>query len=193
MNDVRCLLENRFVLFSVEGSAEGVIVERLVSDDLLIVANDRVVRDAAYVDRPYTRTRKAADIVRDYFGVDYAVEGAEGLLIARIVDSKSPSFSIPRRQSNGTEVLSFYTRPEIEMLVIHREGAYDRWSKAHRRNKSLRPSEFCKGELGLPRVKEAEFLEEYWADGSVLADCIRKHASKAHRDPGDLLLADLLK
>lgn len=193
MSSTRDILESRFVLFSVEGAAEGVIIERLIDDGLIVVPRDRIVCDALYVDRPHTRTRKAVDIVRDYFGVNYAVDGAEGLVIARIVDSKSPRFDIPRKQNNGTEVLSFYTRPEIEMLVIHCENAYGAWLKYKRRHKGVKPSDFCKSELGIIEVKQTDFLKKYWSDGSVLAQCIRAHASKVQREQGDLLLADLLK
>lgn len=124
--------------------------------------------------------------------MNYAVDGAEGLVVGRIVDSKSPRFDIPRKQNNGTEVLSFHTRPEIEMLVIHCENAYGAWLKYKRRHKGVKPSDFCKSELGIIEVKQTEFLKKCWSDGPVLAQCVRAHASKAQRERGDLLLADLL-
>lgn len=124
-SDVKRALHSRFVLFSCEGTAEGVVIQRFYDDGLLLVSPDRVVSDAVYLNRPYTRTRKAADIVNQYLGMDYAVGGAEGILIAGIVDSRSPRFVLPREVRDDVLVLSFFTRPEIEMLVIHKEGAYD--------------------------------------------------------------------
>lgn len=190
--DVRYLLEHRFVLFSCEGTAEGVVIQRLFDEGLLAVDRNRVVFDSLYLDRPYTRMRKATDIASHYLTVNYAVDGAEGILIARIVDSRASRFDLPRGARDGAEVRSFYTRPEIEMLAIHREGAYDEWQRRSRRERSLRPSEFCKQELGLSRIKEAAFLEEYWSDGNLLVKAILEHASKSQRKDGDLFLADLL-
>lgn len=191
--EVRHALLNRYVLFSVEGTAEGVIIERLYEDGLLLVPKERVVTDAQYIDRPYTRARKAADIAREYLGVNYAVNGSEGLLIARIVDSRSPSFSLPRGLRNAATVESFFTRPEIEMLVIHREGAYGEWLKESRKNRQLKPSQFCKGTLGLDRVKETEFLKEYWSDAAALVRSIHEYAQRCQRRKGECVLADLLR
>lgn len=126
------VLKRRYVLFSCEGTAEGVVIQTLYDNDLMVVPRSRVVMDAVWDDRPYTRLRKASAIAGQYFGVDYAVDGAEGLAIARIVDSRAPKFELPRRQQNGTEVVSFVTRPEIEMLLIHSEG-HTRPGCPHRR------------------------------------------------------------
>lgn len=192
-SSVERALSSRYVLFSVEGSAEGVIIERLVEDDCLVISRNRIVPDANYYERPYTRTRKASDIAAQYFGVNYAVNGSEGLLIARIVDSRAANFNLPRNVRNAAVVYSFFTRPEIEMLAIFREGAYKDWLRAKRRNKDLRPCEFCKGELGLEKIKETTFLKKYWAKGDELAKSIREYARNCHRDKGENILADLLK
>lgn len=192
-SDIERALSNRYVLFSVEGAAEGVIIERLVVDGSLIVPRSRIVPDANYYERPYTRTRKASEIADQYFGVNYAVNGSEGLLIARIVDSRAAKFTLPRNARNAAVVFSFFTRPEIEMLAIFREGAYEEWLRAKRRNRNLRPSEFCKGELGLEKIKETTFLKKYWARGDELTESIREYARSCHRDKGENILADLLK
>lgn len=192
-NEIKHALLNRYVLFSVEGVAEGVIIERLYESGLLLVPKDRVVTDDQYIDRPYTRARKAADIAREYLGVNYAVNGSEGLLIARIVDSRAPSFSLPRGVRGAATVESFFTRPEIEMLVIHREGAYSDWLRESRRNRQLKPSQFCKGTLGLDKVKETELLKSYWSDADVLVRSIRAYAQACHRQKGEYVLADLLR
>ena len=73
------VLKRRYVLFSCEGTAEGVVIQTLYDNDLMVVPRSRVVMDAVWDDRPYTRLRKASAIAGQYFGVDYAVDGAEGL------------------------------------------------------------------------------------------------------------------
>ena len=45
---------HRFVLFSVEGTAEGAVIQTLYDNDLLVVPRDHVVMDNTYFDRPYT-------------------------------------------------------------------------------------------------------------------------------------------
>lgn len=185
-------LTHRFVLFSVEGTAEGAVIQTLYDNDLLVVPRDYVVMDNTYFDRPYTRLRKADKIADEYFGMSYESRDASGLTVARIVDSKSAKFEFPKRRQNGTEVLSFFTRPEIEMLVIQAEHAYGEWQKASRKNRQLKPSEFCSCNLGFSRLKEASFLKEYWSDAPKLVEAIQKHSEKAQRSKGELLLVDLL-
>ncbi len=192
-SEAKHLLMNRFVLFSCEGAAEGAVIQSLYDNDLMIVPHNRVVKDAVMVNRPYTRIRKAADIAEQYFTMSYEAEGAEGLLIARVVDSRSPKFELPKRKQNGTKVLSFFTRPEIEMLVIHREGAYLDWQNASRKDRQLKPSDYCKGVLDFGDVKSMEFLKSYWADSESLVRAIKAHAQKVQRGPKELLLADLLR
>lgn len=51
IDDVRSMLEHRYVLFSCEGAAEGVVIQRLFDEDLLAVRRERVVLDSVYVDR----------------------------------------------------------------------------------------------------------------------------------------------
>ena len=78
------------------------------------------------------------------------------------------------------------------MLVIQAEHAYGEWQKASRKNRQLKPSEFCSCNLGFPRLKEASFLKEYWSDAPKLVEAIQKHSEKAQRSKGELLLVDLL-
>ena len=157
-SEVETLLKNRFVLFSCEGTAEGVVIQVLYDNDLLVVPGERVVKDEVLVKRPYTRTRSAAKIAEQYFSMDYGVDGAEGLTVARIIDSRSAKFEFPKRKQNGTKVLSFVTRPEIEMLVIHNEGAFSRWQSSSRKDRQLRPSDFCVRELHMADIKESNSL-----------------------------------
>lgn len=186
-------LINRYVLFSCEGTAEGVVVQVLYDNDLMVVPRSRVVMDSVITNRPYTRKRKAREIADEYFSMDYETDGAQGLTVARIVDSHAAKFEFPRRQQNGTKVLSFLTRPEIEMLLIHAESAYSDWLKASRRNRQLKPSDFCKQQLGFADVKKGEFLREYWGNPGDLVDAVRAYAENCKRKPGELALADLLR
>lgn len=109
-------LTHRFVLFSVEGTAEGAVIQTLYDNDLLVVPRNHVVMDNTYFDRPYTRLRKADKIADEYFGMSYESRDASGLTVARIIDSKSAKFEFPKRRQNGTEVLSFLRGRKLRCL-----------------------------------------------------------------------------
>ncbi|MBR3315651.1 MAG: hypothetical protein IKG18_16115 [Atopobiaceae bacterium] len=184
------LLDSRWVLFSLEGGAEQVVMDKLIEADALRVPRQKIVDDPIYF-TPYTRLRKADQIAQRFFATSYCADGASGLLLARIVDSRAGRFVLPRRWVHSCVVESFFTRPEIEVLVIHAEGAFKEWSRASRRNRQLRPSEFCKANLRMRDVKSPSFLERYW-DERKLVDAI--HAYDRHRNhaSGELSLGDLL-
>lgn len=184
------LLDSRWVLFSLEGGAEQVVIDKLIEADALRVPRQRIVDDPITF-TPYTRLRKADKIAQRFFGTSYYDDGASGLLLARIVDSRAARFVLPRRWENSCVVESFFTRPEIEMLAIHAEGAFKEWINASRRNRQLRPSEFCKGDLRMPNIKSPSFLEAYW-DECRLINAMHAYDQHRNRASGELSLGDLL-
>ena len=190
-SEITEMLTSRYVLFSCEGTAEAVIIGKLYDGGCLVVPAKRVVEDTTYY-TPYTRVRKAGQIAQRFLGTSYAVDGASSLLIARIVDSRSGRFVLPKRWSDSCVVERFFTRPEIEMLAIHAEGGYEDWRRQSRRNRQLRPSEFCKGDLGLRDIKSFGFLDSYWT-ADKLVRAIRAYDEHRDRSSGELSLGDLLK
>lgn len=182
-------LKSRSVLFSCEGKAERVIVERLVEDDLLIVPKANVVRDMD--GRPCTLLRKAKDIQREFLGVDYPA----GLMIARIVDVNPGAFRLARPYTLlDIKIFDFITRPEIESLVLAREGELDRFRGRRGHDRQLNASDWCVQKLGMTDVKSEEFLLDYWNDADRLIRCIREAHSKLGGNKNDQLgLVDLLK
>ena len=164
---------------------------KLIGADALRVPRKRIVDDPVYF-TPYTRLRKADQIAQRFLGTSYYDNEASGLLIARIVDSRAGRFTLSKRWENSCVVESFYTRPEIEMLAIHAEGAYEKWMRASRRNRNLRPSEFCKGDLRMHSIKSQVFLDDYW-DYNKLIDAIHTYDRHRNRASGELSLGDLLR
>lgn len=61
---------------------------------------------------------------------------------------------------HAAEVVNLRTHPEIEMLVIINEGMYGKYTNGSKR---LKPSDYCKRELGMKQVKSRAWLERYWA------------------------------
>lgn len=189
-NRLRSLLRSSYVLFSCEGTAEAVCIQKLVDAEALVVPRANVVDDPIFF-TPYTRLRKADDIAGRFLRTTFEGEGVSGLTICRIVDSRSAKFRLPRQFEGACAIASLFTRPEIEMLVIHAMDAYDEWSKMSRRNRQLKPSEFCKGHLGLAHVKERGFLEGFWDAGKLVKAIEAYDARRSHAD-GELSLGALL-
>ena len=82
---------------------------------------------------------------------------------------------------------------ESGMLIIHAEGMYDDWLRKSRMDRQLRPSDYCKRNLGLASVKERNFLAGYWANADKLIAGIRSYAGKrGKRKSGELMLVDLI-
>ena len=190
--DIKSELTTHYVLFSVEGTAEGVIIDKLVNAEALLVPTSHIVKDRMTF-MPFTRNRKAKSIAEQYLNENYQTESASKLLIARIIDSGTPSFSLPKQYKDAAIVRNFITSPEIEMLAIYKENAFDLWKRRSRANRQLKPCEFCKQYLKLADIKSAKFLNDYWSDSSEIIRCIKQHSQDhSNRDSDSFLLADLL-
>lgn len=103
--------------------------------------------------------------------------GKHPLLIIRIVDSDSDVLRIPRGYEHAAEVVNLRTHPEIEMLVIINEGMYGKYTNGSKR---LKPSDYCKRELGMKQVKSRAWLERYWAEPGRLEHALKEY-SRLHR------------
>ena len=185
-DEFRDLLQDRDVLFSCEGTAEAVIIERLVRGDRTLVPRSQVVenRDG----RPFTTLRKIKDLQNEFFGVDYP----HGLMIVRIKDNSNENFVIPKLYRHNIIYRDVITRPEIESLVLAREGEYANWYQ-HGKSK-IKPSKWCEQKLGFGKqLKTYSFLCEYWNSADEIVDSIHEYDSLLGTHKHDQLnLSDLL-
>ncbi|KAA8827906.1 hypothetical protein [Bifidobacterium tissieri] len=183
----RSTLQNASVLFVCEGSCERIIIETLLTADKLVVDESNVIRDDI-ADRPTTNCRAARTVQETFLGYEYD----NPVAIVRILDSRRERFRLSYPYNETVPVFSCYTTPEIEMLAIIKEDALNRYNK--RAKSKTKPSDFCKKELGLSRIKNEEFLHDYWSDADELCQCLTKYRSihKAARKD-ELVIADLLK
>lgn len=164
-------------IISCEGRGEEVIVKKLVAADRLVFPAADVV--------DITRSRKSADIQNDYLGFEYDWP----VCILRVLDSPRERFRLGGLYSNRFPVASVYTRPEIEMLVVIREGKYSDYAKL---KSSTKPSIYCKDTLRMRDVKSEAFLESYW-DAESIAAAAREYRKVSHLDRGELCLADIIR
>lgn len=181
----KAMLQNARVLFVCEGSCERIIIETLLSAGKLIVDESAAIRDTI-ADRPTVVCRSAKTIQDTFLGYDYD----KPVVIVRILDSRKERFKLSYPYSETVTVLNCYTTPEIEMLTIIKEGQLDRYTNKFK--STLKPSEFCKKELGLSRIKNETFLRDYWWDAEELCDCLHSYR-RQHKPKDEPTIADLLR
>ncbi|WP_165044986.1 hypothetical protein [Adlercreutzia sp. ZJ138] len=162
-------------LISCEGTVEQVAVEILLAADALVFPEADVV--------DVTRLRRAADIQVEYLNYDYDWP----VCIVRVLDSRKERFKLNNLYAERFPVVSYVTHPEMEVLAIIREDAWGRWHGSH-----VKPSDFCKRELGMREIKRADFLRGYW-DADALTAAAREYRRLSKIPKGELCLADLIR
>lgn len=178
MNSVAELVElgHHFIIVC-EGTCEEVVVEKLRAGNRLIVPEDRII--------DVVRRSSVESFTDRHLNYDYDWP----VTILRVVDSRSERFRLKSLYASRFKVMSFVTRPEIEMLTIIRTGRFKEYSKV---KSSVKPSVYCKQQLGMRDIKSRQFLENHWADVDVLVDAILKYRRLANLKSGELCLADLI-
>ena len=162
----------------VEGSAEAAIIDILVDHNLLIFSRDEML------DQQVIRCRSARQFEERYLrkGFDSPIS------VIRILDSRRENFRLSKAYEQKVDVINVITAPEIEMLIIHAEGAYESFKRSGKK-----PSGFCKSDLKMPHVKSYDFVRDYFKDPQKLVSAIREYRRTAKIPPGEVSLFDLLR
>ena len=168
-------LEGYHPIISCEGTAEQVIIKKLVAADALIFPAADIVE--------VTRKRRALDIQADFLGFDYDWP----VCIVRVLDSRKERFKLGNLYSGRFPVASVVTHPEIEVLSIIRERSWERWRKTKKK-----PSDFCKQNLSMAEIKSETFLERYWDAASIKAAAL-EYRRLSNVPKGEVCLADLIR
>ena len=175
-------MSDELVACIVEGGAERAVIDLLLDNHLLIFEREQLLDDALLLDK----TARRADVFeKRYLGRHYS----KPIVVYRILDNpKSDRFKLSPFGVNTVKVVNVDTSPEIEMLVIHAEHAYESWMKAR-----VKPSVYCKDHLHMRHVKEYEFIQEYFSDIDKLLYALEeyKRCSKPRKD--ELTIWDLVK
>ena len=110
-----------------EGSAEDEIISMLYKQNKLIFKKNDIYKGEELI-RDFSRTRQGKKFAKEKLEMDY---GENPINILRILDSKREGFNLGRiyeDRLNSGEICIFdiLTRPEIEILVIIKEGHYQK-------------------------------------------------------------------
>ena len=85
------------------------------------------------------------------------------------------------------DVVNIITAPEIEILVIIKEGKYQSFKKSN-----LKPSDYCKQILKMSDVKSYNSVIDYFSDVDSLLDAMQQYKQVSNLPKGELSLIDLL-
>ncbi len=178
IDDRLSALASSLALCICEGGFERTVLDMLLEHNLLLFDKERTIA--------ITSTRNARRVELEYLGIDY---GDETLTIVRMLDSRIENFRLSSLYRDRYPVLDICTCPEIEILTIINENAWEAYSKA---SSKVKPSAFCKQVLKLPKIKNPEFLKAYWTiDDLVRCICEYKKLHRFRRD--ELSLFDILR
>lgn len=104
------------------------------------------------------------------------------------MDSRREEFRLSKAYAHKIDVINVITAPEIEMLIIHNEGAYERFKRSGKK-----PSDFCKMDLRMHDVKSYDFVKGYFCNPETLVNAIKEYRRTANIPNGEYTLLDLLK
>ncbi|MDO5378572.1 MAG: hypothetical protein Q4G52_09585 [Clostridia bacterium] len=151
---------SRYVACICEGTAEEVIVSKLLDADRLIFTRDDLL------DGEIIRTRSAAAFEQRYLRKGFQ----DKITVMRVLDSRRENFKISKAYEHKIEVINVITAPEIEMLIILNERKYDIYRRSRKK-----PSDFCKEYLKMSSVKSRKFVEDYFSNTNRLIEAIREY------------------
>lgn len=161
-----------------EGSAESAIIDILIDNDLLIFSREELLEESVI------RCRNAKRFEERYLRKGFN----DKISVIRILDSRREVFRLSKAYEHKVDVINVITAPEIEMLIIHSECAYDKFKRSGKK-----PSEFCKMDLRMHDVKSYDFVMGYFRDPQTLVKAIKEYRRTANIPTGEYSLSDLLK
>lgn len=161
-----------------EGSAEAAIIDILVDNHLLIFSREEML------DENVIRCRNAKRFEERYLRKSFDGQ----ISVIRILDSRREDFRLSKAYRHKVDVINVVTAPEIEMLIIHSEGAYVKFKRSGKK-----PSDFCKTDLGMHDGKSYNFVKSYFDDPKILVEAIKEYRRTANIPKGEYCLYDLLK
>ena len=171
---------NGYIACICEGSAERAIMELLLDDNKLKFTSEELLEGEII------RHRSAKKFENRYLRKGFSKQ----ITVLRILDSRNENFKLSKAYKDKVTVIDVITAPEIEMLIICSENKY---SEFHKYKSNMKPSEFCKTKLNFSRVKDYEFVKDYFSDTEILLKSIHEYRRVSKIKKGEYTLFDLLK
>lgn len=160
-----------------EGTAEEAIIDILLDNNLLIFTREEMLEEKVI------RCRAAKKFEEKYLRKGFD----DKISIIRILDSRREDFALSKAYSHKVDIINVITAPEIEMLIIHAEGVYEKFKRSNKK-----PSDFCLQDLRMKNVKSRSFVMNYFEIPQVLVEAIKEYRRVANIPKGEYTLLDLL-
>lgn len=172
----------KYVACICEGGAERAIIDLLLDHHKLIFEREDLIEEKVL------GCRKASE-----FEERYLRKGFTGkITVYRVLDSRSEKFCLRKAYEDKIDVINVITAPEIEKLILCKEGRYHDYEKEKRKNPKLKPSSYCKAILN-KNVKSYDFVKEYFYDIQVLIDALHEYRRISRVREDELSIWDLLR
>ena len=113
------MTNDKIIACICEGSAESVIVNKLMDAGKLIFTRDDLL------DNEVLRCRSARKFEDRYLGKGFKKK----ITVYRILDSRREDFKLRKAYESKVDVINVITAPEIEMLIIIHQGKYNDFCK----------------------------------------------------------------
>lgn len=168
----------KYVACICEGSAEKAIINLLLDNDLCIFKKEDLI------EQELLSCRSAKSFEERYLRKTFD----DKISVIRVLDSRKEVFKLSKAYKDKIDVINIVTAPEIEVLIILREGKYQNFKKT-----KLKPSDYCKQKLKMSNVKDYDFVTDYFSDVSVLVDVLKQYKKLPNTPKTELTLSDLLK
>lgn len=173
-------IDTDIVAIVVEGGSERAIIDLLLDNHKLIVGRENLLEEAVINDRAGKRFATKH--------LDHSFDGRK-VKIWRILDSKTERFKVPKPyEKKISDVQDFYTRPEIEILLVLYFDDYVKFRKS-----GMKPSEFAKQNYSdyFRNVKSKDEMVKFWrAKVDELVATLKRYQSM-HKDENTI--ANLIK
>jgi len=168
-----------YVACICEGSAEQAIMDLLLENNKLIFNKEQMLEERVITSRGAKNFENK--YLRKAFG--------KKITVLRILDSRRENFKLSAAYKDKVKVINIITAPEIEMLIIYKEGKYTEYKKSGKK-----PSDYCKENLKYGHVvKNYEFAKNYFKNINDLVNAICEHKRIAKILKGESTLYELLK
>lgn len=168
----------KYVACICEGSAEKAIINLLLDSDLCIFKKDNLI------EQELLSCRSAKAFEERYLRKTFD----DKITVIRVLDSRKEIFKLSKAYKEKIDVINIITAPEIEVLIIIREGKYQDFKKS-----KLKPSDYCKQKLKMSNVKRYDFVTDYFSDVSVLVNVLKQYKNLPNTPETELTISDLLK
>lgn len=172
---------NKIVACICEGHAEHAIIDILYENKILCF-------EELLEDKPIM-CRAAKEFEKRYLNKCFE----NTIDVLRILDSRNEKFALSAIYRSKVNVINVVTSAEIEVLIIFAENKYEDYLKQKKKNKQLKPSQYCKQVLGYKSVKTYEFVRKYFENSEKLVEAINKYVAIKKISNREISLYDIMK